>query len=333
MRYEEAGVHIEAKAEALKRAKAAIAATYTEAVLRGLGAFGGLFDARALKGMEHPVLVATTDGVGTKTLLALEAGDVSGLGFDLLNHSVNDLLCQGATPLFFLDYLAASRLDESVLVPLLTSLAEACRALSIPLLGGETAEMPGVYREGAWDVAGTLVGVVERSEILGPERVREGDVLLALPSSGPHTNGYSLIRKAVAGQDLFAPVPELGESLKEALLRPHRAYLKEFLRLKEAGVKVHAIAHITGGGVAENLPRALPEGLGAEIHKGSWPIPPIFLYLQRLGNIPEEEMYRVFNMGLGLILILPEAEAEKALALVEGYRVGRVVPGSGVHLL
>ncbi|GAA5335660.1 phosphoribosylformylglycinamidine cyclo-ligase [Thermus hydrothermalis] len=333
MRYEEAGVHIEAKAEALRRAKAAIAATYTEEVLRGLGAFGGLFDARALKGMEHPVLVATTDGVGTKTLLALEAGDVSGIGFDLVNHSVNDLLCQGARPLFFLDYLAASRLEEPVLAALLTSLAQACRALSIPLLGGETAEMPGVYREGAWDVAGTLVGVVERSEILGPERVREGDVLLALPSTGPHTNGYSLIRKVVAGQDLFAPVPELGESLKEALLRPHRAYLEEFLRLKEAGVELHAIAHITGGGLPENLPRALPEGLGAEVQKGTWPIPPIFPYLQRLGEIPEEEMYRVFNMGLGLILILPESEAAKALALVEGYRVGRVVRGSGVRLL
>ncbi|TBH15479.1 phosphoribosylformylglycinamidine cyclo-ligase [Thermus thermamylovorans] len=333
MRYEEAGVHIEAKAEALRRAKEAIAATYTKEVLRGLGAFGGLFDAHALKGMRHPVLVATTDGVGTKTLLALEAGDVSGLGFDLVNHSVNDLLCQGATPLFFMDYLAASRLEEGVLAALLGSLAEACRAHGIPLLGGETAEMPGVYREGAWDVAGTLVGVVEREEILGPERVREGDVLLGLPSSGPHTNGYSLIRKVVAGQDLNAPVPELGESLKEALLRPHRAYLREFLRLKEAGVELHAIAHITGGGLPENLPRALPEGLGAEVRKGSWPMPPVFPYLQRLGKIPEEEMYRVFNMGLGLVLILPEEEAQRALALVEGFVVGRVVRGPGVLLL
>ncbi|GGN05242.1 phosphoribosylformylglycinamidine cyclo-ligase [Thermus composti] len=333
MRYEEAGVHIEAKAKALEGAKAAIAATYTKEVLRGLGAFGGLFDAQVLKGMEHPVLVATTDGVGTKTLLALEAKDVSGLGFDLVNHSVNDLLCQGARPLFFLDYLAASRLEEGVLAALLTSLAEACRAHGIPLLGGETAEMPGVYREGAWDIAGTLVGVVERKAILGPERVREGDVLLGLPSSGPHTNGYSLIRKVVAGQDLFAPIPELGESLKEALLRPHRAYLEEFRLLQEAGVEIHAIAHITGGGLPENLPRALPEGLGAEVVRGSWPIPPIFPYLQRLGGIPEEEMYRVFNMGLGLILILPEGEAEKALDLVEGYRVGRVVAGAGVRLV
>lgn len=330
MRYEEAGVHIEAKAEALRRAKEAIAATYTEEVLRGLGAFGGLFDARALKGMRHPVLVATTDGVGTKTLLALEAGDVSGLGFDLVNHSVNDLLCQGATPLFFMDYLAASRLEKGVLAGLLGSLAEACRAHGIPLLGGETAEMPGVYREGAWDVAGTLVGVVEREEVLGPERVREGDVLLALPSSGPHTNGYSLIRKVVAGQDLNTSVPELGESLKEALLRPHRAYLKEFFRLKEAGVKLHAIAHITGGGLAENLPRILPEGLGAEVRKGSWPVPPVFPYLQRLGGIPEEEMYRVFNMGLGLVLVLPEGEVERAQALVESFPIGRVVPGTGI---
>lgn len=333
MRYEEAGVNIEAKAEALKRAKEAIAATYTPSVLRGLGAFGGLFDAIALKGMAHPVLVATTDGVGTKTLLALEAGEVSGLGFDLVHHSVNDLLAQGATPLFFLDYLAASRLEEGVLSALLTSLAEACKALAIPLLGGETAEMPGVYREGAWDIAGTLVGVVEKGEILGPERVREGDVLLALPSSGPHTNGYSLIRKVVAGQDLEAFVPELGESLKAALLRPHRAYLTEFLRLKEAGVEIHAIAHITGGGLPENLPRALPPGLGAEVYRGSWPVPPIFPHLQGLGNIPEEEMYRVFNMGLGLLLILPEGEAQRALTLVEGFLVGKVVRGAGVVLL
>jgi phosphoribosylformylglycinamidine cyclo-ligase len=204
MRYEEAGVHIAQKAEALKRAKAQVEATYTPEVLRGLGAFGGLFDAMALKGMRHPVLVATTDGVGTKTLLALEVGDVSGLGFDLVNHSVNDLLAQGARPLFFLDYLAASRLEEEVLAGLLASLAQACKALGIPLLGGETAEMPGVYREGAWDLAGTMVGVVEREGILGPERVREGDLLLALPSSGPHTNGYSLIRKVVAGHDLLA---------------------------------------------------------------------------------------------------------------------------------
>ncbi|GAA6756083.1 phosphoribosylformylglycinamidine cyclo-ligase [Thermus thalpophilus] len=331
MRYEEAGVHIEAKAEALRRAKEAIAATYTKEVLRGLGAFGGLFDAKALTGMRHPVLVATTDGVGTKTLLALEAGDVSGLGFDLVNHSVNDLLCQGATPLFFMDYLAASRLEEGVLAALLASLAGACKALGIPLLGGETAEMPGVYREGAWDVAGTLVGVVEKEAILGPERVQEGDVLLALPSSGPHTNGYSLIRKVVEGLDLEAPVPELGESLKAALLRPHRAYLEEFLTLREAGVEIHAIAHITGGGLPENLPRALPEGLGAEIRKGSWPIPPIFPYLQRRGNIPEEEMYRVFNMGLGLILVLPEGDAKRAQALVEGFPIGRVVPGTGIR--
>jgi phosphoribosylformylglycinamidine cyclo-ligase len=333
MRYEEAGVHIAQKAEALKRAKAQVEATYTPEVLRGLGAFGGLFDAMALKGMRHPVLVATTDGVGTKTLLALEVGDVSGLGFDLVNHSVNDLLAQGARPLFFLDYLAASRLEEEVLAGLLASLAQACKALGIPLLGGETAEMPGVYREGTWDLAGTMVGVVEREGILGPERVREGDLLLALPSSGPHTNGYSLIRKVVAGHDLLAFVPELGESLKEALLRPHRAYWPEFLRLQESGVEIHAIAHITGGGIWENLPRALPEGLGAEIQRGTWPVPPIFPYLQRLGQIPEEEMFRVFNMGLGLILVLPEAEARRAQELVEGFLVGRVVPEPGIRLL
>ncbi len=330
MRYEDAGVHQGAKAEVLRQAKALLETTYTPRVLRGLGAFGGLYDAAFLKDMEHPVLVATTDGVGTKTLLALELGEVGGLGFDLVNHSVNDLLVQGARPLFFLDHVAAGRLEGTTLLEFLTSLAHACQALGIPLLGGETAEMPGVYLEGAWEVAGTMVGVVERGEILGPERVRIGDLLLALPSSGPHTNGYSLIRRVVEGRDLLSPVPELGESLKEALLRPHRAYLQEFLLLKEHGVEVHAAAHITGGGVYENLPRALPQGLGAVLERGSWPVPPIFPYLQRLGGIPEEEMYRVFNMGLGLILILPEEEARKAMDWVEAHPVGRVVEGQGV---
>ncbi len=329
MRYEDAGVHIEEKAEALKRAKGALEATYTPEVLKGLGAFGGMFDAEGLKAMRHPVLVASTDGVGTKVLLALEAGEVSGLGFDLVNHSVNDILAQGARPLFFLDYLAASRLSPTLLEALLTSLAEACRSVGIPLLAGETAEMPGVYQEGAWDLAGTILGVVEKDEILGPERVRPGEVLLALPANGPHTNGYSLIRRLVAGKDLEAPVPELGESLKEALLRPHPLYLKEVEALKPLGLK--ALAHITGGGVYENLPRALPRGLGAEIQKGSWPIPPIFPYLQALGGVPEEEMYRVFNMGLGMVAILPEESLEEALKRVVAYPVGRVVEGEGIR--
>jgi phosphoribosylformylglycinamidine cyclo-ligase len=329
MRYEDAGVHIGEKARALRRAKEALESTYTQEVLRGLGAFGGLFDAAGLKAMRHPVLVASTDGVGTKVLLALEAKEVSGLGFDLVNHSVNDLLAQGARPLFFLDYLAASRLVPEVLEALLASLAAACREVGIPLLAGETAEMPGVYREGAWDLAGTIVGVVERDEVLGPERVEKGDVLLAFPSSGPHTNGYTLIRKVVEGRDLEVFVPELGESLKAALLRPHRHYLKEVEALRPLGLK--ALAHITGGGVQENLPRALPEGLGAEIRKGSWPVPPVFPYLQALGGIPEEEMYRVFNMGLGMIAVLPEEALEEALKRVQAYPVGRVVEGEGVH--
>ncbi|MGQ9736254.1 MAG: phosphoribosylformylglycinamidine cyclo-ligase [Thermaceae bacterium] len=331
MRYEDAGVHIEAKAEALKRAREALEATYTPEVLRGLGAFGGLFSAARLKRMRHPVLVASTDGVGTKVLLALEAGEVSGLGFDLVNHSVNDLLAQGARPLFFLDYLASSGLDPSLLESLLTSLAEACRAVGIPLLAGETAEMPGVYREGAWDLVGTIIGVVEKEEILGPERVEAGDVLFALAANGPHTNGYSLIRRVIAGRDLEEYIPELGESLKAALLRPHRLFLEEVEALKPLGLK--ALAHITGGGVFENLPRALPKGLGANIRKGSWPIPPIFPYLQKLGDIPEEEMYRVFNMGLGMIAILPQDRLEEAQASVGGYPVGWVVEGEGVRLV
>ncbi|AEB12933.1 phosphoribosylformylglycinamidine cyclo-ligase [Marinithermus hydrothermalis] len=332
MKYEDAGVNINRKANALKAASEHIRATYTPEVLWGLGAFGGLFDVKKLKDYAHPVLVASTDGVGTKTLLAAKTGRWEGIGFDIVNHSINDILVQGARPLFFLDYVASSRLEPEVLGAVLDSLAAACQAAGIPLLGGETAEMPGVYHKGGLDLVGTIVGVVERDRIVDGRRTQSGDVILALPSSGLHTNGYSLARKAFETWNLSEPLDELGgKTLADALLEPHRSYLEPVTRLLEAGLPVHAMAHITGGGVEGNLPRVLPEGLGAVIEKGTWPVPPIFPLIQRAGHVSEAEMYRVFNMGLGFLVVLPEAHAEEARqALGEAYPVGRIVEGEGV---
>ncbi|GIW25958.1 phosphoribosylformylglycinamidine cyclo-ligase [Meiothermus sp.] len=335
MKYQDAGVDIDRKAEALKAAAQKIKATYTPQVLRGMGAFGGMIEVSALKGLAEPVLVASTDGVGTKTLLAAQTGRYKGLGFDLVNHSVNDLLVQGARPLFFMDYIASARLEADVLAAVLDSLAEACKAVGIPLLGGETAEMPGVYHEGGLDLVGTIVGVVDKAQIVDGSRVQPGDVLLALPSSGLHTNGYSLARKVLAGWNLEEPRLELGgRSLAETLLEPHRCYLEEVALLQREGLEIRAMAHITGGGVYENLPRVLPEGLGAEIRRGNFPIPPIFELIQRAGNVDEQEMFRVFNMGLGYILILsPEMASRAKTLLPQSYPVGYIMEGSGIRVV
>ncbi|GIW29929.1 MAG: phosphoribosylformylglycinamidine cyclo-ligase [Meiothermus sp.] len=335
MNYRDAGVDIDRKAGALKAAASKIKETYTPEVLRGLGAFGGMLEVARLKAMAEPVLVASTDGVGTKTLLAAQTGRYSGLGFDIVNHSVNDLLVQGARPLFFMDYIASARLEAEVLAQILASLAEACKAVGIPLLGGETAEMPGVYQEGGLDLVGTIVGVVDKAQVVDGSRVQPGDVLLALPSSGLHTNGYSLARKVFAGWNLEEPRLELGgQSLAEALLEPHRCYLSEVELLQREGLEIRAMAHITGGGVFENLPRVLPEGLGAEIRRGSFPIPPIFELIQQAGHIAEQEMYRVFNMGLGYILVLSPDTAPVARQLLpQSYPVGYIMEGSGIRVV
>ncbi len=332
MKYEDAGVDLAAAEAATARIKKAVEAARTEAVLAGVGAFAGAFDAVRLKAFAHPVLLATTDGVGTKTLLAARAGRWRGIGHDLVNHGVDDLLAAGGWPLFFLDYLAAARLLPGVVAELVEGIAEAARAAGMPVLGGETAEMPGVYREGAVDVAGTMVGVAERAELPDPGRVRPGDAVLALPSSGLHTNGYSLARKALAEVDLEAPRPELGgERLLDALLRPHRSYLPEWRRLRAAGCLPKVAAHITGGGVYGNLPRVLPPGLGARIRRGSWEEPPVFALIQAAGRVPDAEMFRVFNMGLGMLLVYAPEEAARVKALLpQARRVGEVVAGEGV---
>ncbi len=334
MNYQDAGVDIDRKAEALKGAAHKIKETYTPEVLLGIGAFGGMIEVSRLKGLAQPVLVASTDGVGTKTLLAAQTGRYGGLGFDIVNHSVNDILVQGARPLFFMDYIASARLEPAVLGAVLESLAEACKAVGIPLLGGETAEMPGVYQEGSFDLVGTIVGVVDKAQVVDGSRVQPGDVLLALPSSGLHTNGYSLARKVLAGWDLEAPRPELeGRSLAEALLEPHRCYLNEVEALQAEGIEIRAMAHITGGGLFENLPRVLPLGLGAEVQRGSFTVPPIFTLIQKAGAIEEAEMFRVFNMGLGYILVLgPDMAVQARRLLPQSHPVGYIIEGSGVRL-
>jgi phosphoribosylaminoimidazole synthetase len=319
--YAEAGVNIDAGNQAVRLMREAVQATYTPDVLAGIGSFGGLFDASGLKRMQSPVLVASTDGVGTKVKLAAQFGRFEGIGHDIVNHCVNDILVQGATPLFLLDYIASARLDPHQVASVVTGIAAACKAAGCALLGGETAEMPGVYAEGAFDVAGTIVGVVEREAMLPRlDEIRPGDVLIGLASSGPHTNGYSLIRKVLGDQGQPPPVGDKGigdqmlpatnyqqpTTVLDALLAPHRSYL-DAIQHARAAAPIKALAHITGGGFIENIPRVLPEGAQAEVDYGAWPMPPIFELIQELGDIGDDEMHRVFNCGIGMVIVADPA--------------------------
>lgn len=312
--YTEAGVDIDTKMHTIELITAAVRSTYGPEVLAGMGNFGGLFSAMRLKGMVEPVLVASTDGVGTKTMVAARAGRYEGLGEDIVNHSVNDILVQGAIPLFFLDYIAASHLEPETIAAIVAGMAKACREANCAILGGETAEMPGVYRESEFDVAGTIIGVVERADIIDGRDIHPGDQLIGLPSSGPHTNGFSLIRRIFADTELEHVYPELGIPLADALLAPHRSYLADVRRIQEVA-HIKGLVHITGGGFYDNIPRILPEDVAVVVHKGSWPVPPLFRLIQRLGHVSEEEMYRVFNMGIGMIAIVPSDEMGRALTL------------------
>ena len=335
--YAQAGVNIDTGNRAVELMKAAVQSTYTPAVLAGIGAFGGLFDAAALRALEQPVLVASTDGVGTKVRLAAEAGRYASIGRDIVNHCINDILVQGARPLFFLDYFASARLQPEIVVEIVAGIAAACREANCALLGGETAEMPGVYAVNEFDLAGTIVGVVEREQILPRADLREGDVLVGLASSGAHTNGYSLIRRVFAGVPLETVFPELGCSLADALLAPHRSYLPvlaQALALRPAPIK--ALAHITGGGFIENLPRVLPGDLRVAIKVNSWPVPPLFQIIAERGQIDPAEMLRVFNMGIGMIAIVaPRDLARLQNALPEvGWVIGELVQGErGVEVI
>ncbi|HUF23060.1 MAG TPA: phosphoribosylformylglycinamidine cyclo-ligase [Vicinamibacterales bacterium] len=312
--YRQAGVDIDAGHEVVRRIRSLAASTHTAGVLGGLGSFGGLF--AMPDGIAAPVLVASADGVGTKLKVAFLAGVHDTIGADLVNHCVNDILVQGAEPLFFLDYLATGRLSPDVAEQIVTGMAAACRENGCALLGGETAEMPGFYADGEYDVAGFIVGAVPRARLIDGSRIEAGDVLIALPSSGLHTNGYSLARKIVfdtAGLAIGDRWPGDARSVGEVLLATHRSYLPAIRPLLGSGL-IKGMAHITGGGITENLPRVLPDGLQARVDPGSWPVPPVFQWLQQAGRVPEDDMRRAFNMGVGMIIVCAAADADRLAA-------------------
>jgi phosphoribosylformylglycinamidine cyclo-ligase len=347
-KYAASGVSIAEGDRAVQLMKDAVKATYTPAVLAGIGAFGGMIDVSALKNMAQPVLVASTDGVGTKTIIASAMQRWNSVGADLVNHSVNDILVQGGEPLFFMDYVAAAKIDAVRVAEIVGGMAVACKTLGCVLLGGETAEMPGVYHDGHWDVAGTIVGVVDKANALDGSKITAGNELIALPASGLHTNGYSLARLVLKDLDWTVPVKDLiaqgkipaytdltelqtaqlSQSLGDLLLAVHVAYLEPYKKLKAAGVRINGMVHITGGGLTENVPRVLPEGLTAQVTFGSWAVPLIFELIARIGNVSRTEQMQVFNMGIGMLIAVPAGDAAKAHAAlgVNGvYTVGQVV--------
>ena len=334
MDYRQSGVDIDAGHEVVRRIRRLAQATFTPGVLSDIGSFGGLF---ALPGRgDGPVLVASADGVGTKLRVAFMTGVHHTIGADLVNHCVNDILVQGARPLFFLDYLATGRLDPDVAVRIVEGLAGACRANGCALLGGETAEMPGFYADGEYDVAGFIVGMVARDRLIDGRGIRPGDVLIGLPSSGLHTNGYSLARRIafeIAGLTPSSSVPELGTTIGDALLATHRSYLSVVAPLLEGDRLVKGMAHITGGGITDNLPRILPAGTHAAVDRQAWAAPPLFGWLQAVGHVPDDEMFRTFNMGIGLILVCgpgDEGELIRRLAAAgepDGRRIGTIREG------
>jgi phosphoribosylformylglycinamidine cyclo-ligase len=336
MDYKQAGVDIEAGNEVVRRIREMARGTFTAGVLSEIGSFGGLFRLDAAR-VADPVLVASADGVGTKLRVAFRAGVHRTIGIDLVNHCVNDILVQGAQPLFFLDYLATGRLEPDVAVQVVEGLSAACRENGCALLGGETAEMPGFYADGEYDVAGFIVGVVARDRLIDGRNIRAGDALVGLPSSGLHTNGYSLARRIVfdiARLEVDSRIPELGVPIGSALLEPHRSYLPLIRPLLSSGVGIiKGMAHITGGGITDNLPRILPEGTGAVIDRSAWQVPPIFQWLQRTGGVPDDDMLRTFNMGIGLIIACENGDADRVIETLAAagepaaVRLGRVGAG------
>ena len=332
--YADAGVDIDAGNALVDRIKSAAKSTTRSGVMGGLGGFGALFDLKAA-GYQDPILVAATDGVGTKLRIAIDTGHVDTIGVDLVAMCVNDLVCQGAEPLFFLDYFATGKLMVEEATRIITGIAKGCADSGCALIGGETAEMPGMYHKGDFDLAGFAVGAMERGTEL-PAGVQKGDVLLGLSSSGVHSNGYSFVRKVVelSGLGWDAPSPFSDGTLGQALLTPTRLYVKQALAALRAG-GVHGLAHITGGGLTENPPRVLPEGLACEIELGAWQLPPVFRWLAQTANMSEPELLKTFNCGIGMILVVAEdrADALSDLLTQEGEtvsRMGRIVEGQGV---
>jgi phosphoribosylformylglycinamidine cyclo-ligase len=329
MDYKQAGVDIEAGNEVVRRIRSLARGTFTPGVLSEIGSFGGLFRLDSA-GVSDPVLVASADGVGTKLRVAFMAGVHGTIGVDLVNHCVNDILVQGAQPLFFLDYLATGRLEPAVAVQVVQGLAAGCRANGCALLGGETAEMPGFYGDGEYDVAGFIVGVVSRDRVIDGKSIAAGDVLIGIPSSGLHTNGYSLARRIafeMAGLSIDARVPELGTTIAEALLEPHRSYLPVVRPLLGSNL-IKGMAHITGGGLTDNLPRTFPAGTSPRVDLRTWTPPALFEWLRTAGQVPDEDMLRTFNMGIGMVIVCARSDEGRVLkALADAGEPGAITIG------
>lgn len=338
--YTKSGVNIKKGGEVVKRIKSHVAKTHTKAVLKNIGSFGGLYDlGDIIKKYKNPVLVQSIDGVGTKLSVAKLMKKYDTVGADIVNHSCNDVLAMGARPITFLDYVASETLVPSEMEAMVRGMSEACVEAGVALIGGETAEMPGVYMKGEHDIAGCITGIVEKDKIITGDKIKEGDIILGFPSSGLHTNGYSLARKllfakakhTVKSKGVFSK-----ETLGEALLKVHVNYCKPVFRLLDNGVDIRGIAHITGGGFIENIPRVLPENLNAEIQKGSWPMLPIFPYMQKVGKVSEQEMYKVFNMSIGLVIIIPLLEKKRVESLLKDQKtfwIGKITKGEGKTIL
>ena len=331
--YKSAGVNIDAGNEAVNRIKDGVKSTFTSNVLTGIGSFGSLYDLKPiLENYDNPVMVQSIDGVGTKTIIARKLGKFDTIGIDLLSAAANDILVMGARPLTFLDYIANDKLNPETIKEIVSGMVKACKSTGVSLVGGETAEMPDTYLPGEHDLVGIITGIVEKEKIITGKNIKPGDVLLGLPSNGLHTNGYSFARKLffeIGGYDVNDTIPELEKSIGLTLLEPHINYTNHVLATLDAGIDVKGIAHITGGGLVENIPRILPDGCGVEIQKGSWPNIPVFDVMQSIGDVDENEMYRAFNMGIGMTFIVSLddiGDVTDALKdLTDVYEIGSVV--------
>jgi len=333
--YKMAGVDIEAGNEAVKRIKQAVEKTFSPRVLTEIGAFGALYDLKALlQEYKHPVLVQSIDGVGTKTMIASMMNKYDTIGIDVVSATANDIVVLGATPLTLLDYIANAKLQPEIVEQIVQGMATACRQHGISLIGGETAEMPGIYYPGEHDVVAVVTGVVDKDNVILGKDIAPGDVILGINSSGLHTNGYSLARKLffdVAKQRVDTWQPELNQTIGEALLEPHLNYTRPILHLLRNEIKINGMAHITGGGFLENIPRILPQGCAAEIHQSNWSVPPIFSIMQQLGKLSTQDLFCTFNMGIGMVLVVKESWVDKALQLLKSFpefkvqQIGHVV--------
>jgi len=341
--YTKAGVNIKKGNEVVKRIKKHVASTHTKEVLKNIGSFGGLFELTDIvKKYKNPVLVQSIDGVGTKLSIARMMSSYQSAGEDIVGHSCGDIIAMGARPLTFLDYVANEKLVPKEMEMMVKGMAKACKEANVALIGGETAEMPGTYMKGEHDIAGCITGIVEKNKIITGEKIKKGDIILGFASNGLHTNGFSLARKLIfeiGKYKINSKIPELKETLGIALLKVHKNYTKPVLEMLDSGVKVRGIAHITGGGFLENIPRVLPKYLNAEIKKGSWPMLPIFPFMQKIGNVSEVEMYTAFNMSIGLVLIIPASEKTKIGKILKQhkdyqvYEIGKIIKGNGKVIL